>query len=962
MADDSFPSPSTNDTPPQRTTSGGFRWEPPTAEELQNLMPGYTIEKILGRGGMGAVYRGIQTNLDRPVAIKILPPGVEKEDPSFAERFKNEAKLMAKLNHPGVVAVHDFGTTLGGQLYFAMEYVDGTDVAQMISAQGRLPPEHALAITAHVCDALQAAHELGIVHRDIKPANILINMKGQVKVADFGLAKVEEPGTHGLTKTGYAMGTPDFVSPEALMLGTQIDGRADLYAVGVMLYQMLTGNIPRGAFKPASVLVPGLDPRFDPIIFKAMQHDREERHQSAAELRRELDVILTVPLVRNDVSGYAAVPAAQMAQAPRQRSAPQKPMGRAPQPRASAAADTSEAVHGPSREAGARSAGPRAKSSNAFLYIAIGLAVAVAIGAFVLFSGGRKNTGKTITSSPAAKTQTTAPAASSSAKKTLDLLALADPAKDGISGDWSRRADGVAVKASTTSARLQLPYVPPREYDFIIDFTGTRGTPDVTQILCADGRDFMWKMAGSAFGFELVDGQSFRTNKTQTITPWKLEMGVRHTAILAVRKDGVTATVDGNKVIEFKTDFKNVGSKSEFKLNDPRLLGLGAWKCEVTFHRAEVREISGKGTLARSTPTLAAPKGGSVPAPAPSASPPPVASVDGASSGALPRPDGKPADMTKPVQVFIMMGDGAMLGTGSINPENTRGTLSYLTKKEKKYPHLLDDQGKWTKRNDVRYAKVVHFPEGSKDQIGWLAVGGPEIGPELQIGHILGQALDAPVLLLKSCNGNRSLGWDLLPPGSERFTVNGTTYAGYKDTPEKWVEGQAKKAAGFSWYAGKQFDMDVARAKAALASIGDYYPGARDYQIAGFIWWQGYRDQQDPVYQQRHEQNLANLIKAVRKEFNAPDAPFVLATVGIQGWTSSGPWKQIAEAQLAVGDPGKHPEFAGRVKTVEVRDFWRGPSESPGGKDLEFQKNAGTYMDVGNALGWAMLEFLKKSR
>ena len=126
-------------------------------------MPGYTIEKLLGRGGMGAVYRGVQTNLDRPVAIKILPPGVEQEDPSFAERFKNEAKLMAKLNHPAVVAVHDFGTTTGGLLYFAMEYVDGTDVSQMIRSQKQLPPEHALAITAHVCDALAAAHELGIV-------------------------------------------------------------------------------------------------------------------------------------------------------------------------------------------------------------------------------------------------------------------------------------------------------------------------------------------------------------------------------------------------------------------------------------------------------------------------------------------------------------------------------------------------------------------------------------------------------------------------------------------------------------------------------------------------------------------------------------------------------------------------------------------------------------------------------
>lgn len=383
-------------------------------------MPGYTIEKILGRGGMGAVYRGVQTNLDRPVAIKILPPGVEKEDPSFAERFKSEAKLMAKLNHPAVVAVYDFGTTSAGQLYFAMEYVDGSDVSQMIAAQGRLPPEHALAITAHVCDALAAAHELGIVHRDIKPANVLLNMKGQVKVADFGLAKVEEPGSHGLTKTGYAMGTPDFVAPEALTLGTGIDGRADLYAVGVMLYQMLTGNIPRGAFKPASVLVPGLDPRYDPIIQKAMQHDREERHQSAMELRRELDVILTVPLVQHDAPASAAIPVAQMAQAPGQRSAvAQKPVGKAPQPKSTtgtpARQDAAPAgkLRSPEGNAHGTSQTPKSKAP---LFLGLGAAAAIGIGAFMMMGGKKPAPVKTTT--PASKPASVASAAPKPAAST----------------------------------------------------------------------------------------------------------------------------------------------------------------------------------------------------------------------------------------------------------------------------------------------------------------------------------------------------------------------------------------------------------------------------------------------------------------------------------------------------------------------------------------------------------------
>ncbi|MEI6534782.1 MAG: SUMF1/EgtB/PvdO family nonheme iron enzyme, partial [Verrucomicrobiaceae bacterium] len=198
--------------------------------------------------------------------------------------------------------------------------------------------------------------------------------------------------------------------------------------------------------------------------------------------------------------------------------------------------------------------------------------------------------------------------------RTVDLLPLVDVSKDGVSGAWSRQTDGVAVKASQAS-RLQLPYWPPTEYDFVLDFTVTKGSPDVAQILCAGGRNFVWKMGAANdgnepphpdwFGFEKVDGQNFRTNKTKTITPWKLENGVRHSAVVAVRKDGVTATVNGKEVIQFKTDLKNLSFQPAFALKDTRLLGFAAWDCDVTFHRAEVREISGQGFLTRSVPPAA---------------------------------------------------------------------------------------------------------------------------------------------------------------------------------------------------------------------------------------------------------------------------------------------------------------------------------------------------------------------
>jgi len=237
----------------------------------------------------------------------------------FVARFKNEARTMAKMNHPAIVHVYDFGETTDGQLYIVMEYIDGTDVAKMIQSQGKLPPEHALAITAHVCDALQYAHTHGVVHRDIKPANILLNMEGQVKVADFGLAKTADTSQAGLTKTNMAMGTPDFVAPETLTPGMSIDGRADLYAVGVMLYNMLTGQVPRGAFRMPSVTY-ATDMRFDKIIAKAMEMDREFRYQTSLDLRRDLDVILTTPLAKPGVRTISV----------KTRDLSQKPVGKSP--------------------------------------------------------------------------------------------------------------------------------------------------------------------------------------------------------------------------------------------------------------------------------------------------------------------------------------------------------------------------------------------------------------------------------------------------------------------------------------------------------------------------------------------------------------------------------------------------------------------------------------------------------
>ena len=288
------------------------------------MLPQYQFVCLLGRGGMGAVYKAVQVSLDRPVAIKVLPGDlVLDEDSQFAERFKNEARTMARMNHPSIVNVFDFGETHAGLLFIVMEFIDGTDLAQLILSQGRLTAEHSLAITEHVCDALNYAHRNGVVHRDIKPANILINREGAVKVADFGLAKANDAAVSGgLTKTNMAMGTPDFVAPEAFIPGFALDGRADLYAIGVMLYQMLTGEVPRGLWKMPSLRI-GSDPRFDAVIAKAMQTDRELRYQTASEIHHDLHSIHTTPLgiPQQAVQSPAGAPSAQRPRA----SGPQLP-------------------------------------------------------------------------------------------------------------------------------------------------------------------------------------------------------------------------------------------------------------------------------------------------------------------------------------------------------------------------------------------------------------------------------------------------------------------------------------------------------------------------------------------------------------------------------------------------------------------------------------------------------------
>ncbi len=329
----------------------------------------------------------------------------------------------------------------------------------------------------------------------------------------------------------------------------------------------------------------------------------------------------------------------------------------------------------------------------------------------------------------------------------------------------------------------------------------------------------------------------------------------------------------------------------------------------------------------------------------------------------LPDPDGKPADMSKPVQVYVLMGQSNMLGFGKISGGKD-GCLDYACNEKGLYPFLVDEDGNWTERKDVRNVFVMGSGGPGKMSVKkneFLTTKAGKIGPEIGIGHHVGEATEAPVLILKSCIGNRALGWDLLPPGSEGFEFidsKGVTWVhpGYKGTPERWKKGTEPKK--ISWYAGLQYDGDVARAKKVLSELDKYYPGAKEYEVAGFFWWQGDRDSRSAALSSRYEKNLVHLIKTLRKDFNAPNAKFVCASLGQTKKGAENGGGKILDAMQAVdGRSGKYPEFKSNVASVYTHPLSKGGSS--GG---HYGGNAETYMNVGEAMGKAMVELLSSEK
>lgn len=303
----------------------------------------------------------------------------------------------------------------------------------------------------------------------------------------------------------------------------------------------------------------------------------------------------------------------------------------------------------------------------------------------------------------------------------------------------------------------------------------------------------------------------------------------------------------------------------------------------------------------------------------------------------LPDPDGKEADMSKPVQVFILLGQSNMLGFG--NAEQLRGVAA------QKYSYLVDDEGKWNVRKDVRN---TFFCMAQLRYNDWLTAengnGGKKFGPEIGIGNYLGHVMDAPVLVLKSCVGNRALGWDLLPPSAVGTGKNGLSYQGDSESSNRKVSEESKAKNG-GWYAGLQYDQDIGAAQAALKDLATYYPGATKYEVAGFFWWQGNAEPGKGSVE-NYDKNLAFLFNDLKKDLNAPNAKFVCATLGEHDKNAPLSQKMFAFAEL--------PEFKNQAAV-----FFTQPVANGGSSGSHYGGNAETYMNVGEGMGKAMVELLK---
>jgi len=522
----------------------------------------YVVLDKLGEGGMGMVFKARHRKLGQVVALKVLSAAVTSK-PTAVKRFLREVRAVSQLQHPNIVAASDAGEDKGTH-FLVMEYVEGTDLSKLVKQQGPLPAERAVECIVQAARGLAHAHAAGIIHRDIKPSNLLLDAKGVVKLLDLGLARQatedDDSATQELTKTGAILGTCDYIAPEQALNSKNADQRSDVYSLGCTLYYLLAGTTMYGGQTMMEKLMahrdmpipplPGAAPALQAVYRRLVAKKPEERYASMNEAIAALEA--------SQRPGAAARPAGSWRR-------------------------------------------PLLLGTAAAALLGTGLLFLLLL--FVLFgsgtrpteaAGGGPTSGNTLkASSPALTGAVDDPARWANA---INLLALADPAKDKSTGNW-KLVKGSLVSDAVPGAKFLLPYQPPEEYDLRVEFTRVAGKHNVQFLLSGAGRQFAWELGNDIFGFNAVDGRERYTGAS----PGKpgLENGRRLSSIIQVRKQGVKAYTYGTLVAELTTNYQNVGQPAYWHWWPGVGLGVGSWLSETSFHRIEVLEVTGKGTIKR---------------------------------------------------------------------------------------------------------------------------------------------------------------------------------------------------------------------------------------------------------------------------------------------------------------------------------------------------------------------------
>lgn len=536
----------------------------------------FRLIEELGRGAMGRVFRAEDSLLHRQVALKVLPKVLRRGNKTIAaERLIGEARAAATLDHPSIVIVYEVNES-GGVYYIAMEMLEGGSLRDLIKQAGPMEHERACLLCADAAGGLAQAHAMGIIHRDVKPANLMLTRGGRCKVVDFGLARMDDAADFSSTLP-ESVGTPQFIAPE-LLRGISASARSDIYSLGATLWFLLTGHPPFEAGTAAELLDKHLEaplPALESIrpdlpaglvqaIGTALAKRPADRFESASQFEKVLRVY-TIP--------------------------------------SQAAASTSLTDLPPNAEPAASNVGmtraPRRLSSRTISMAAAPAALLLCAAAMVGINVLRSS-------------EHGAPTVSSNARHSslgqTNLLENLDLAAAAVKGNWTRQGSDV-ISDSSGPAILELPVRPPNEYDFRIEFTSQ---DCVEQLLFAppgtaagrEGVAFNWCMGvGELCGFESLngthvypaDGSTAGLSDRPLTRRWVLRPGVRHISVVQVRKDGVRATLDGELVIEWKTDYHDLGRLDEWSMRGNDRLGLGTWNKPTVFHKAELIDRSAPG-------------------------------------------------------------------------------------------------------------------------------------------------------------------------------------------------------------------------------------------------------------------------------------------------------------------------------------------------------------------------------